>query len=74
MGCASGMGLGVALATRRRVAVLDGDGAVLMKLGSLATIGAYRPGNLTHILYDNGVSRTRPVARLRLLRLSTSPV
>jgi phosphonopyruvate decarboxylase len=55
MGCASGMGLGVALATRRRVAVLDGDGAVLMKLGSLATIGAYRPGNLTHILYDNGV-------------------
>jgi phosphonopyruvate decarboxylase len=55
MGCASGMGLGVALNTRRKVVVVDGDGAALMKLGTLATIGAYAPGNLVHLLLDNGV-------------------
>jgi phosphonopyruvate decarboxylase len=55
MGCASGMGLGVALNTKRKVVVVDGDGAALMKLGTLATIGAYAPGNLVHLLLDNGV-------------------
>jgi phosphonopyruvate decarboxylase len=55
MGGASGMALGVALNTRRKVVVLDGDGAALMKLGALATIGAYAPANLVHILLDNGV-------------------
>ncbi len=55
MGCATGMGLGVALHTPRRVVVLDGDGAALMKLGTLATVGAYRPGGLIHVLLDNGV-------------------
>ena len=55
MGGASGMALGVALNTSRRVFVLDGDGAALMKLGSFATIGAYAPANLVHILLDNGV-------------------
>ncbi len=55
MGCAAGMGLGVALNTDRPVVVLDGDGAALMKLGTLATIGANRPGNLVHVLLDNGV-------------------
>jgi len=55
MGCASGVGLGVALNTRRRVIVLDGDGAALMKLGTLATIGAAAPENLVHLLLDNGV-------------------
>jgi phosphonopyruvate decarboxylase len=55
MGGASGMALGLALNTPRPVVVLDGDGAALMKLGTLATIGAYRPLNLTHILLDNGV-------------------
>ena len=55
MGGASGMGLGVALNTARPVVVLDGDGAALMKLGTLATIGAYAPSNLVHILLDNGV-------------------
>ena len=34
--------------------VLDGDGAALMKLGTLATIGAYAPQNLIHIVFDNG--------------------
>ena len=55
MGCASGMGLGIALNTVRSVLVLDGDGAALMKLGTLATIGAHAPGNLIHVLLDNGV-------------------
>jgi len=55
MGCASAMGLGVALTTQRRTLVLDGDGAALMKLGSLATIGAYQPPGLLHVLLDNGV-------------------
>jgi phosphonopyruvate decarboxylase len=55
MGGAAGVGLGVALSTARPVAVLDGDGASLMKLGTLATIGAYAPDNLLHILLDNGV-------------------
>jgi phosphonopyruvate decarboxylase len=55
MGGAAGMGLGLALNTQRPVVVLDGDGAALMKLGTFATIGAYRPANLTHVLLDNGV-------------------
>ena len=49
------MGLGVALTTRRRTVVIDGDGAALMKLGTMATIGAYAPASLLHILLDNGV-------------------
>ena len=55
MGGASGMALGVALNTPRRVVVLDGDGAALMKLGTFATIGACSPSNLIHVLLDNGV-------------------
>lgn len=55
MGCAAPMALGLALTTGRRAIVLDGDGAALMKLGALATIGAYRPPGLLHILLDNGV-------------------
>jgi phosphonopyruvate decarboxylase len=54
MGCASGMGLGVALNVARPVVVLDGDGAALMKLGTLATIGARAPQNLVHVILDNG--------------------
>src|SRR5215207_2236413 len=55
MGCASGLGLGAALHTTRQVVVIDGDGAALMKLGNLATIGVQAPPNLTHVLLDNGV-------------------
>lgn len=54
MGCASAVGLGIALNTRRSVVVLDGDGAALMKLGNLATIGAEAPSNLIHLILDNG--------------------
>ena len=55
MGCAGAMGLGVALNIGRPVVVLDGDGAALMKLGALATIGAQGPENLIHLVLDNGV-------------------
>lgn len=55
MGCASAMGLGLALNTEKPVMVIDGDGAALMKMGNLATIGAEAPGNLVHVLLDNGV-------------------
>lgn len=54
MGCAGSFGLGLALAQpNRRVIVLDGDGAALMRLGALATLGFERPKNLLHILLDN---------------------
>lgn len=55
MGCAPGIALGVARAApTRRIVVLDGDGALLMKAGTLATIGHYRPRGLLHLLLDNG--------------------
>ena len=54
MGGATGMGLGLALNTSVPVVVLDGDGAALMKLGSFATVGAYAPSRLIHIVLDNG--------------------
>ena len=55
MGCASSMGLGVALNTEKPIIVLDGDGAVLMKMGAMATIGAQAPKKFIHVILDNGV-------------------
>jgi thiamine pyrophosphate-dependent acetolactate synthase large subunit-like protein len=55
MGLASSVGLGLALARPDlRVFVVDGDGSLLMNLGSLATIGWTRPANLVLIVWDNG--------------------
>src|SRR6478672_7031143 len=55
MGLASSIGLGLAMhLPGERVVVLDGDGSVLMNLGTLATIARYRPRNLVHIIFDNG--------------------
>lgn len=54
MGLASSMGLGIALAQPRTpVVVIDGDGSLLMNLGTLSTLARYRPGNLTHVVFDN---------------------
>jgi phosphonopyruvate decarboxylase len=59
MGGASSLGLGLALACPdRRVIVLDGDGSLLMQLGSLATIAGARPRNLVHLVFKNGVYHT----------------
>ena len=53
MGGASATALGVALCVDRPVVVFDGDGAALMKLGNLATIGARAPRRLIHVIFDN---------------------
>ena len=56
MGHATSMGLGLALAQpNRRVIVMSGDGSLLMNLGTLVTIAAQSPSNLTVIVFDNGV-------------------
>ena len=54
MGLASSMGLGIALALpEQKVVVVDGDGSLLMNLGTLSTLARYRPGNLLHLVFDN---------------------
>jgi phosphonopyruvate decarboxylase len=55
MGCVVPLALGLALERPDlRVVALDGDGAALMRLGAFATVGAYAPPNLWHLLLDNG--------------------
>lgn len=54
MGLASSIGFGLAYnLPNRKVIVVDGDGNILMNLGSLATIGHFGPNNLIHIVLDN---------------------
>ena len=54
MGLASSIGLGVALkSTKKKIFVFDGDGNILMNLGSLVTIAATKPKNLIHVVFDN---------------------
>ena len=56
MGNAAAIGLGVALSKpSKKVVVFDGDGNVLMGLGTLATVGALRPKNFVHVVFDNEV-------------------
>jgi sulfopyruvate decarboxylase subunit beta len=54
MGLASSTGLGLALCLpEQRVIVIDGDGSLLMNLGSLSTMARYRPRKLVHVVFDN---------------------
>jgi len=54
MGCAASIGMAIAKEyPNRKIFVLDGDGALLMKMGTLSTIGHYAPENLIHICFDN---------------------
>ncbi len=54
MGCAAGLGFGIQhRLPGQRVLVLDGDGAALMKMGTLATIGHYAPPRFVHLILDN---------------------
>ena len=54
MGLSSSIGLGIALKNlKKTVFVFDGDGNILMNLGSLVTIGSLKPKNLVHIVFDN---------------------
>lgn len=55
MGLASSIGLGLAISEpAEKVVVMDGDGSVLMNLGTLTTLARYKPANMTHIIFDNG--------------------
>jgi thiamine pyrophosphate-dependent acetolactate synthase large subunit-like protein len=55
MGMASSAALGLALAQPdRRVVILDGDGAAMMNLGSMVTVGSRRPANLLWVILENG--------------------
>lgn len=55
MGLASSIGLGLALSRPSKdVVVIDGDGSLLMNMGSLVTVFANNPSNLTWIVIDNG--------------------
>ncbi len=53
MGLASSIGLGIAMSSKRKVVVFDGDGSILMNLGSLVTIFNQNPNNLILIVLDN---------------------
>jgi phosphonopyruvate decarboxylase len=54
MGCAGSIGLGLSRGKPDKdIVVIDGDGALLMRLGSMSTIGFYEPENLLHIVLDN---------------------
>ena len=56
MGCAASFGLGLSLVRPdKKVIVIDGDGAVLMRMGNMATVGAYGGDNFYHLLLDNHV-------------------
>ncbi|PKB66148.1 MAG: hypothetical protein BZY81_07885 [SAR202 cluster bacterium Io17-Chloro-G4] len=56
MGKASSVGLGLALAhPERKIMVLDGDGSLLMNLGTMVTVSNKAPDNLIHFLFDNGI-------------------
>ncbi len=56
MGCVSSIGLGLSLFQKdKKVISIDGDGALLMRMGNLATNGYYAKENFLHILIDNGL-------------------
>ena len=56
MGCASSLGLGLSLVRPdKKIIVVDGDGAALMRMGNFATVGAYAGSNFYHLLLDNQV-------------------
>lgn len=59
MGHSSSIALGVAInKPDRKIWCIDGDGAVLMHMGAMAVIGAYKPKNLIHIVINNGAHET----------------
>ncbi len=56
MGLASSIGLGIALKNpKKKIFVFDGDGNILMNLGSLVTIGSIKPKNFIHFIFDNKI-------------------
>jgi len=55
MGCVASIGLGIALNTKKKVVVIDGDGAAIMRMSAIPMVSQYQPHNLLHILLDNNV-------------------
>ena len=56
MGCAASLGLGLSLVRPdKKIIVIDGDGAILMRMGNMATVAAYAGENYYHLLLDNHV-------------------
>ena len=56
MGCAASLGLGLSLVVPdKKIVIVDGDGAALMRLGNMATVGEYASDNFYHLLLDNHV-------------------
>ena len=54
MGMASSIGLGLALAQpKKNIVVIDGDGAMLMNMGNVASVGTLKPKNFIHLVLDN---------------------
>jgi sulfopyruvate decarboxylase subunit beta len=78
MGQGTAVALGLALAQpHRKVVVCNGDGSMLMNLGSLVTISAQAPPNLTVIVFDNGVyevTGAQPTAAALAMRANSGPV
>jgi len=59
MGCVMGIGLGIALNTKKKVIIIIGDGSYLMKMGSVSTILKHKPKNLeVHVLVNNKYAST----------------
>jgi phosphonopyruvate decarboxylase len=53
MGLVSSLGLGIAMNSEKKVVVLDGDGSILMNMGTVPLIGYIKPKNLIHFVLDN---------------------
>jgi sulfopyruvate decarboxylase subunit beta len=76
MGLASSVGLGVACSQKKQVYVIDGDGSLLMNLGSLATIAHYAPANYCLVIVDNkaygstGNQRTYTAGKTDLVKIA----
>ncbi|MDR1429901.1 MAG: phosphonopyruvate decarboxylase [Spirochaetaceae bacterium] len=59
LGCVSSLGLGISLALpQKKIIVIDGDGSILMRTGSLGVTAYYKPASLLHILLDNRAHET----------------
>ncbi|MDR2829763.1 MAG: sulfopyruvate decarboxylase subunit beta [Methanobrevibacter sp.] len=77
MGLASSIGLGLALSQEEKTIIIDGDGSILMNLGSLVTIANQNPDNLILIIIDNhvyGSTGNQPTytQNINLLRIAKS--
>ncbi|NNE38618.1 MAG: phosphonopyruvate decarboxylase, partial [Gammaproteobacteria bacterium] len=56
MGCASSLGLGLSMAQPcKKIIVIEGDGAAIMRMGNIATVGEYGGNNYLHVILDNEI-------------------